>query len=222
MPLLAAAIVFVLAAASPVAAQTLDRAEIAGTIRDETGAALAGVTVTLRETKTGVERNVVTREDGRYSAPLMPPGVYVVQAERPGFSAAASAPLTLTVGQALVVNVVMKIAGVTETVSISAAGDTAPALGSAFDAAALSNLPVNGRDYRDFALLSPTAQPITGTRGTFRVAGQPGDYLALNVDGADFTNNFFGEFFGSLETQNFTIPLEAVQEFEVTAGGSGT
>ena len=40
---------------------------------------------------------------------------------------------------------------------------------------------------------------ITGTRGTFRVAGQPGDYLALNVDGADFTNGFFGEFFGSIE-----------------------
>jgi hypothetical protein len=51
------------------------------------------------------------------------------------------------------------------------------------------------------------------------VAGQPGDYLALNVDGADFTNSFFGEFVGSLERQNFTIPLEAVQEFEVSAGG---
>ena len=59
------------------------------------------------------------------------------------------------------------------------------------DAAALSSLPVNGRDYRDFALLAPTARSITGTRGTFRVAGQPGDYLALNVDGADFTNSFF-------------------------------
>ena len=177
--------------------------------------------MTLRETKTGFERTTVTGDDGRYSAPLMPLGVYVVQAERPGFSAATSEPLTLTVGQALVVNVVMRIAGLTETVSISAAGDTAPALGTAFDADALSSLPINGRDYRDFALLSPTARSITGTRGTFRVAGQPGDYLALNVDGADFTNNFFGEFFGSLERQNFTIPLEAVQEFEVSAGGLG-
>jgi len=217
-----AAIVFVLAAGvSQVAAQTLDRAEIAGTIHDETGAALAGVTVTVRETTTGVERVVLTREDGRYSAPLIPPGVYVLQTERSGFSPAVSVPLTVTVGQALVVNVVMKVAGITETVSISAAADTAPALGSAFDSTALSTLPVNGRDYRDFALLSPTARSITGTRGTFRVAGQPGDYLALNVDGADFTNNFFGEFFGSLERQNFTVPLEAVQEFEVTAGGLG-
>lgn len=222
IPFLAAAAVGVfLTAASHVVAQTLDRAEIAGTIQDETGAALGGVVVTLRETKTGFERLIVTRDDGRYSAPLMPPGVYVVETERPGFSAAPSDPVTLTVGQALVVNVVMKIAGLTQTVSISAAGDTAPALGLAIDADRLSSLPVNGRDYRDFALLSPTARSITGTRGTFRVAGQPGDYLALNVDGADFTNNFFGEFFGSLERQNFTLPLEGVQEFEVTAGSLG-
>ncbi|HEX7792865.1 MAG TPA: carboxypeptidase regulatory-like domain-containing protein [Vicinamibacterales bacterium] len=217
----AAVIALLLAAAPQVVAQTLDRAEITGTIQDETGSVLAGVNVTVRERNTGVERVVVTRDDGRYSVPLLPPGVYTLQMERPGFSATASTPLTLAVGQALVVNVVMKIAGVTETVSISAVADTAPTLGSAFDSSAVSNLPVNGRDYRDFALLSPTAHSITGTRGTFRVAGQPGDYLALNVDGADFTNNFFGEFFGSLERQNFTVPLEAVQEFEVTAGGLG-
>jgi hypothetical protein len=206
---------------SHVVAQTLDRAEINGTIRDETGAALDGVAVTLRETKTGFARTLVTGEDGRYSAPLLPLGVYVVQAARAGFSGVASDPLTLPVGQALVVNVVMRVVGRSETVSVSAAVDTAPTLATAIDAHALAGLPINGRDYRDFALLSPTARSTTGTRGTFRVAGQPGDYLALNVDGADFTNSFFGEFFGSLERQNFTIPLEAVQEFEVGAGGLG-
>ena len=218
---MATAVAVFLAAASPVVAQTLDRAEIAGMIQDETGAALGGVSVTLRQTQTGFERTMVTGDDGRYSAPLMPLGVYIVQAERTGFSATTSEPLTLTVGQALVVNVVMRVAGLTETVSIVAPSNTAPALGTVFEANAVSSLPIDGRDYRDFALLSPTARSITGTRGTFRVAGQPGDYLALNVDGADFTNNFFGEFFGSLERQNFTIPLEAVQEFEVSAGDLG-
>ena len=193
--LVATAVAVFLAATSPVVAQTLDRAEIAGMIQDETGAALAGVSVTLRQTQIGFERTIVTGDDGRYSAPLMPLGVYIVQAERTGFSATTSEPLTLTVGQALVVNVVMRVAGLTETVSIIAPSNTAPALGTVFDANAVSSLPIDGRDYRDFALLSPTARSITGTRGTFRVAGQPGDYLALNVDGADFTNNFFGEFF---------------------------
>lgn len=205
----------------PVRAQTLDRGDMTGTIRDQTGATLGSVTVTLRETRTAAERVVVTNDDGRYSVPLLSPGVYVVQAERPGFAAVTSTPLTLAVGQALVVNLVMTIAGLNETLAIVAAGDAAPALGAAFDAAAIANLPLNGSDYRSVAMLSPTARAISGTRGTFRVAGQPGDYLALNVDGADFTNNFFGEFFGSIERQNFTIPLEAVQEFEVTAAGLG-
>lgn len=208
------------AAVSSTAAQTLDRGEINGTIRDETGALVPDVTVTLHDTKTGFERTTVSTLAGQYSGPLLPLGVYVVQAERSGFSAVKSDPLPLTVGQALVVNLVMKVAPVTETVEVLAP-NTSPALGTVLDDTAIANLPINGRDYRDFALLSPTARSITGTRGTFRVAGQPGDYLALNVDGADFTNNFFGEFFGSLETKNFTIPLEAVQEFQVSAGGLG-
>jgi hypothetical protein len=144
-----------------------------------------------------------------------------VQAERPGFSVAKSEPVRLAVGQALVVNLVLKLAPFTASVAVAAAPNAAPAPGAVIDDRAIVSLPINGRDYRDFALLSPTAQSITGTRGTFRIAGQPGDYLALNVDGTDFTNNFFGEFFGSLETRNPTIPLEAVQEFEVSAGGLG-
>src|SRR5688572_17692471 len=95
--------VVVLAPIAP-AAQTLDRSEINGTVRDQTGAALEGVTVTLRETKTGFERTTVTDAAGHYSAPLMPLGEYVVTAERPGFSGARSEPLTLTVGQALIVD----------------------------------------------------------------------------------------------------------------------
>lgn len=202
-------------------AQALDRGDIAGTIHDQTGAPLAGVTVTLRETTTGVERVMVTTDEGRFSAPLLAPGLYVVQAERSGFAGASSEPLRLGVGRALAVNLVMNVAGLTETLAIAASGDAAPALGASFDTSAIANLPLNGHDYRGFALLAPTAEAITGTRGTFRVAGQPGDYLALNVDGADFTNSFFGEFFGSIERQNFTIPLEAVSAFEVTAAGLG-
>ncbi len=201
--------------------QTLDRGDLAGTIRDQTGAPLAGVTVTLRGTSTGLERVVLTGDEGRFSVPLLPPGEYVVQAERAGFSGATSEPLTLRVGQALVMNLVMRIAGLTETLAITATGNSAPTLGATFETRAISNLPLDGHDYRSVALLSPTAGAITGTRGTFRVAGQPGDYLALNVDGADFTNNFFGEFFGSIERQNFTLPLEAVSAFEVTAAGLG-
>ena len=202
-------------------AQTFDRGEISGRVRDEAGAALASVIVRVREVNTGFERVISSGSDGEYASPLLPLGTYVVSARRAGFQNAVSAPLTLTVGQVHVVNVVLRVAGGAESVSVSAIGGVTSARSSAIGESVIRNLPINGRDYRDVALLTPTARAITGVRGTFRVAGQPGDYLALNVDGADFTNNFFGEFFGSLERQNFTIPLEAVQEFEVTAGGLG-
>ena len=220
--LLAASVVLLTGAAAPSPAQTLDRGEINGTLRDESGGVVSGATVTLRETRTGFERSTVSGAGGQYSGLLLPLGLYVVRAELAGFAAATSDQTPLTVGSALVINLVMKVAPVEASVEVTAApGSTAPALGTVLDSAVTRNLPNNGRDYRDFALLAPTARAITGTRGTLRVAGQPGDYLALNVDGTDFTNNLFGEFFGSLETKNFTIPLEAVQEFEVSAGGLG-
>jgi hypothetical protein len=210
----------ILAVAPRVGAQTLDRGEITGTIRDESGAVLPDAQVTLRDTITGFERTTVSTAAGQYSAMLLPLGVYVVQAERAGFSAVMSGPVQLAVGDARVVNLVLALAPLNEAVSVSSPSRS-PGLATVVGASAIAKLPINGRDYRDFALLSPTAQAITGTRGTFRVGGQPGDYLAINVDGADFTNNFFGEFFGSLETKNATIPLEAVQEFAIHAGGLG-
>jgi hypothetical protein len=201
-------------------AQILDRGEISGTIRAETGAPLSGVTVTFHELKTGFARTTQTGVAGQYSGALLPLGEYLIRATLANFSPATSNPITLRVGDALVVDLVMRVAGVTEVVEVSGdARNTAPTLGTTMAGSEILNLPINGRDYRDVALLSPTAQSTLGTRGTFRVSGQPGDYLALNVDGADFTNNFFGEFFGSIETRNFTIPLEAVQEFAVVSGG---
>src|SRR5437870_1092149 len=101
-----------LAVVGSASAQTLDRGEINGTIRDETGAVVPRAAVRLRDTNTGFERVTVSDAAGLYSGVLLPLGIYVVQAERSGFSTAKSDPLPLTVGQALVVNLVMKIAPV--------------------------------------------------------------------------------------------------------------
>lgn len=217
------AIVFLVWVSTVVAsgAQTLDRGEIMGAVRDQSGAVMPGVTVTMQEVGTGFERAVVTNHAGQFSGVLLPVGWYRVRAELQGFAPVRTDLVRLAVGQALMVNMVMRVAGVAATVEVAArAADTAAAgLATVIAGDSMDNLPINGRDYRDFALLTPTAQAITGTRGTFRLAGQPGDYLALLVDGADFSNNFFGEFFGSLETRNFTLPLGAVREFQISAGG---
>ena len=87
------------------------------------------------------------------------------------------------------------------------------------DTKSLEDLPFPGRDYRDLAQLTPSAQVTPGLRGAIRLGGQQSDYNGLVIDGADTTNNFFGENFGSLETKNITIPIEAVQEFQVVTNG---
>src|SRR5437773_11955127 len=102
-------------------AQTLDRGEINGTIRDESGAVLPGVAVTLRETKTGFERNTVSAAAGQYSGLLLPLGVYVVRAELPGFSVGKRDPLAITVRQAVAASLARKVAAVPESAGDAAA-----------------------------------------------------------------------------------------------------
>src|SRR5262245_13127563 len=101
--------ILILAIGWDVDAQTLDRGEISGTIRDESGAALQDVNITLRDTKTGFERTTVSRAAGQYSAPLLPLGSYIVLAERQGFTIARSEPVQLGIGEALVINLVLKL-----------------------------------------------------------------------------------------------------------------
>ena len=60
---------------------------------------------------------------------------------------------------------------------------------------------------------------VPGLRGGIRLGGQQSDYSGLVIDGQDNFDNFFGENFGSLETKNFTVPLESVQEFQVVTNG---
>src|SRR4029453_9748055 len=164
----------------PLSAQTLDRGEIFGTIRDQSGAVMPGVTVTMHKIETGFERSVVTNHAGQYSGVLLPVGSYRVRAELLGFVPTQTDVVRLAVGQALVLNMIMLVAGVDASVEVPAvSGNTAAAgLGTVLAGDSMENLPINGRDYRDFALLAPTAQTIMGTGGTSHIAPHPADFLA--------------------------------------------
>ena len=108
----------------------------------------------------------------------------------------------------------------TVTAAESAAVDvTTAGINQILNQRSVENLPLSGRDYRDLAQLSSSAQVVPGLRGGIRLGGQQSDYAGLVIDGQDSFNNFFGEFFGSLETKNFTVPLESVQEFQVVTNG---
>src|SRR5262245_20471706 len=104
---------FVLALASPVLAQSQGaNGSIEGTISDSSGGVLPGVTVTITNTGTGTERNVVTNEKGIYRAPLLPLGTYRVVAELPGFKKFEQSGISLSVGMTAVINATMSVGAV--------------------------------------------------------------------------------------------------------------
>lgn len=204
-------------------AQTLERGAIHGTVFDSSHAALANAKVTLTNPSTGLRREMNTGGDGGYDFESVAPGEYTLVAEAPNFAVTTIKGIIVNVGVSVPLDVTMPLRSQSESVTVNAeieAVDTSTAgISQLMDSRDLENLPFPGRDYRDLAQLTPSAQVVPGLRGNIRLGGQQSDYTGLVIDGADTTNNFFGENFGSLETKNLTVPIEAVQEFQVVTNG---
>src|SRR5579864_7514503 len=85
-------------------AQSVNVAQVTGVIRDATGAAIPGVTITITKTDTGLERTVISGEDGAYSIPGLPVGPYSLKASLPGFDTYLRDGIVLQVGTNLAIN----------------------------------------------------------------------------------------------------------------------
>jgi hypothetical protein len=226
--LAALAVVFSLAsllsAAPSARAQSVERGEIRGFVYDTSHSIVAGAKVTISNPSTGYKRELTADASGLYDFAQLLPGTYKVQAEAEGFASTIVTDLVVDIGASLALDITLPVKGQTQTVTVSAleAGpiDTSTAgINQVINQKDLETLPLSGRDYRDLAQLSSSAQVVPGLRGGIRLGGQQSDYLGIVVDGQDTFNNYFGEIFGSLETKNFTVPLEAVQEFQVVTNG---
>jgi hypothetical protein len=221
--LAAAALAF---AVLPAFSQQMGTGTIDGRIVDATGAILPGVSVTLTNTETGFSRTVVTEANGRFRVPLLPVGPYTLTAELAGFQTLRREGLVLTVGalQSLG-DLTIEVATVEETVTVTAESpliETARSVSAAtFDSREIENLPIAGRDYKNFALNTPTVVPPSPSSGrtTISMGGQKGIDTNITVDGADFNNTFFGSATGQPEVSYFVVSQEAVQEFQVLANG---
>jgi hypothetical protein len=219
------ALVLVLALAVPALVQAQSQAttaEINGRIVDGQGGVLPGVTVTATNPATGYNRTVTTNEEGFFALPLLPPGAYEVTAELAGFNSIKQA-VTLTVGSSIAINPTMQVAGVTEQLVVAASAPvvetTATVRTTTLDTEAISNLPINGRRFQDFITLTPTVQVDT-SRGQLSFAGQRGINSNVSIDGADYNQPFFGGIRGGERSNNaFTVPQEAIKEFQVVASG---
>src|SRR5277367_2534423 len=224
----ALAVAFTLAsllfAAPGARAQSLERGEIRGFVYDTSHSIVPGAKVTISNPSTGYKREVTTDAAGLYDFAQLLPGTYRLQADAEGFASTIITDVVVQIGASLSLDITLPIKGQTQSVTVSALEvgtlDTSTAgINQVINQKDLETLPLSGRDYRDLAQLSSSAQVVPGLRGGIRLGGQQSDYLGIVVDGQDTFNNYFGEIFGSLETKNFTVPLEAVQEFQVVTNG---
>ncbi len=194
--------------AAPAAAQT-SQSEMRGTIVDQSGSALPGVTVTATHVDTGATRTTVTSETGVFLMPALPVGLYRVQLDLTGFASVVRENLRLAVGQSAVLSFSMTLATVQETVTVS--GDAGlvetqkSELSGRVSAGQVQDLPLNGRNWLDLVALVPGAR---GNPGTVRAGFAGGDMAKYQVDGVDVSGTCCG---GS----NQGYSQENIQEFEV-------
>ncbi len=216
------AVAALLASGSPALAQlTTTFAQLNGSVRDENGDRVANSTVTLKDVDTNRVFTAVSNDEGLYLLPNLPPGQYQLAIEAANFAKFTQNGIVLSVGQIATVDVVMKVRGVSEEVVVVASTPlvepTRTEVSQVISAQQIESLPISGRQFIDFALLtpgvatgrtsfqSPFTEPET-TRISF--AGQRDLNNGVTVDGADFLNS-------ATSSQRATPSQEAVSEFRV-------
>jgi len=153
---LAGSVLWLEAAAASPQSQAIN-GSIEGTVKDSSGAALPGVSVTITNTDTGAQRVVVSTVDGVYRAPLLPLGSYSVVAELQGFKKFEQKGISLSAGQTALINVTLNVGDVTETLTVTGESPVAEPgkidLGRTIGETEVKNLPLVSRNPYNFAFL---------------------------------------------------------------------
>ncbi len=143
-------ILTLLAAHTSLQGQGETTSAIAGSVSDQTGAAIAGATVTVTSPDNGLQRSVRTDEGGRFSFPQLKPGVYSVKAEADRFEAAENRSVTAGLGQTQTANFALAVATISQAVTVTENGPMInpqnPNTSTTMDARALEDLPNPGGD----------------------------------------------------------------------------
>src|SRR5215831_13481817 len=197
---------------------------IEGTVLDQSGGALPGATVNLKNTATNFEQNFTTDQSGRFRALLLPLGPYRVTVTLSGFATLIREGITLEVGATVTLSLRMEISSVKQEVRVTAEApvieQTRTEGATRIEEQAVNNLPNLNHNYLDFTKLTPGVSIVQGPDGDdLTVNGQKGIQNNVSVDGADFNNPFFGEQRGG-QRPAFTFNLDAVQEVVVITDGA--
>jgi len=197
-----------------------DTATVLGTVKDSSGAVVPGATVTLKNTATGISASAVSDSDGNYQFLNVRVGTYNLRAELQGFSAAEAKDVAVTVNARQRVDLTLAVGSLGETVEVQAASPLLEMESSGRDQVIakeqIVNLPLNGRNYADLALLSPGVRrsAISDSRdASFNVNGLRSAVNSFMLDGVD--NNSYGTSNQGFSNQLVQVSPDAVEQFKV-------
>jgi hypothetical protein len=206
------ALVLLLVGALPLAAQE-QTSSIQGTVTDQSGAALPGVTVEAVSSK-GVRLTAQTDAAGKYRFPSVQPGTYTVSAALTGMEPVSVRNLEARLGESPKVDLAMKVGVVTEAVTVTADAPlvdvTSSAAATSIRAETFEQLP-RGRDFSTVVIQAPSANQI-GRAGGISIDGASGSENRYIMDGVDTTNPQTG-------IQGKTLVTNFVEEVQVKSSG---
>jgi carboxypeptidase family protein/TonB-dependent receptor-like protein len=220
---IATTLLLTMALGVPSTSAQITAATLSGVVADETGGVLRGVDVALKNVETGLTRSVVTADDGSYNMPGLPPGSYEARASVPGFTPAVRSGIQLAVGQQTSLNLTLKV-GTTETVIVAGAPalvDTkSSSLSALVDEKTIEELPLNGRNFIELALLQPGVAAfsmrgpgsLTSRGQQININGANGRSNSYLLDGANMSSYAGVAVSTAADT---TLGVDMIQEFRV-------
>ncbi|HUS05418.1 MAG TPA: carboxypeptidase-like regulatory domain-containing protein [Bryobacteraceae bacterium] len=150
-------------------------AELSGTVIDAAGAAVPNAKVIATNVATNVVHETVSGASGNYIIPLLPPGEYLITVEATGFRKLIQKGLTLQINQQAQLDLALQVGQVSESVEVSAQAplleSESSSLGTVVNEKLVSQLPLNGRNFIQLAILSP------GVTGQLAGGREPGETL---------------------------------------------
>src|ERR1700676_5121724 len=191
-----------------------------GTIADPSGAAIPDAEVTIRNQNTGIATTVRSTAEGEFVVLYLDPGSYEVSIQKTGFGKLVLRDIAVTVGTRAILHPRLSVGKIDTTVTVRAETplvDTAESsLGTVVSQQSIESLPLNGRNFTDFALLTPGAT-TDGDFGMISFNGIAGNFNNYTVDGANNNNAFFAQQIGRAIPYQFSE--DVIQEFQVTSTG---
>src|SRR5688572_22642989 len=191
---------------------------IAVRIVDDQDAAIPGAVVTALSLVTGLVRETTSDENGLYRLPALPVGAYDVAAQVQGFARFARGNIVVNVGQTRDLDIILRVAALAETITVTAELPVLPvtssAVGQVVEMARIERLPLNGRQFANLAATVPGvglgfhSELTKSTQYSPQISGGNGRNVSYIVDGGDNNDDTVG---GLLQL----FPLEAIQEFNV-------